>query len=291
MFYINEKIIISISFLIIEQNIFQFISSATHGGAIIANREDLIINLFRCSFFQCVSNQYGGGFAILSTLKFYGKSNCISECKAYSCPGFVLWGNGYKLLYSEFNYSDDNNPYSCHHASGLISSKLISTKINVSNSRFVSFSGGLYIGSSNSENIISFSQFSNCIATSFLGFCNPINYINPIFSFLNFINNQVSISWFEIHNSITNPILNNCYFKENNIQPLIRYYGGSGSITFNSCYFDYINPSINSNNNYFNINISILSINLLNTFYCYNNITLFSKKILPKSIFSLNCII
>ena len=255
--------------------IFQSISNANHGGALYLHNEFSQIYLYLCSFFNCHSNAYGGGLAILDCLNSNVLNSCFYMNSAPYCPGFVFWGYSYKLKKLNYNFSDYYNPFLCYHSSGLEANSMFCTNNNFTNSNAYGLSGGFFVGNSINQEIMSYTQIVQVNAKTFLAFAVMVNNIIPIMNFFNIINNSVTQGWIDFHLGYSLPVLNYWNFIKNPSISIFSNSGGSGSPSFLNCNFDFFYDPIKYNiistlNNFFNKSY-LDNFQLFNTFYCWNN--------------------
>ena len=255
-----------------------------HGGAIFSSNVNIIFFITFCSFLKCHADQRGGAICVYGIDKILIKKICILNCTAsFTSPGLNLWGIYGNINQIDFNNSDYNNPFSSAHSSYLCSFKLIMNHINISNTIATTHTAGIFFGNNESTNISSFCQIINSKGPAFLGLSLLSTNLQLILNNYNFINNSVTLSWFQISRYYCIPIIVTSFFQKiPNFLIVSHIYNGDGQFQFFNYLFNFnydsnSHSSISNLNNIFNINlINFNIINNINTFYCWNNFT-FSK--------------
>ena len=279
----NQRIFGNINDFNISNIIFKQCTNINDGGAIYCESS---INIFLnfVTFLLCSTNSRGGGIATRYPNQLIMFEICFINCSAYFCPGFSLDGYSYISNKGTINFSSYSCPHIAYHASQICPKYTLVNNFNISNCNTNNnYSPNIFIGSSNSEPIFIYSQISNSNGVTFFCFQVLTHLCSPIIQKSNFINNSISIAWFEIHRVSTNPIINNSFFTGNYNYPIFHYtFSTTGTATFLNCLFSFnYNPIFNINtiqNNFNILNDQILKIQFINNYYCLFNQTLFSQK-------------
>jgi len=276
----------------LNNTIFSLCSSATSGGAIFVDHSSSNLFMINLAFDRCSTNELGGAMYIMQANNCYLVKSCFYKCTANQINAVLIYGSQYFVAKVNVNMTDEFCPYVNLECSVYSSSNTYCTLNNYSKSTTTYLCAGCYFSSNVNDQISTYCQVCDCKGPAFLGIWKTSKSTN---SYMNFINNSVYFSWIELIEASLNPVLIGIVFKKNNITSLVRHISASGVPVFQGCSFDtanvfgtYIDHSINT----FQSSKTLIPMDFLNTFYCWDNSTQYiSFHLNRKSNFFANCFV
>jgi len=217
-----------------------------------------VLFMTQCVFYNCSSTSQTGGMHIQNGKLAIVNSTCFKDCKSPTINSFEIWGAAeYCLEKGYMEFISDFSPYETFICSVVYNSSPFTLKnTNVTNSFSSSYTAGIEIGCSKSVILMSYSQISNSIGKTFFGSLSPAANVNQHIITVNMINTSAHSACIGIrHNSVTLSFYY-CYVSNLKSLPMLYLWSITGSISFDSCFFDIpyqnsIHSEINTINNVF----------------------------------------
>jgi len=252
----NYRMSISVGYFYqIVGTIFFGCCSDQHGGSIYLNHISINCTVFHCSFVACCctgSTSNGGGIAVEKSNDFVISSSCFTCCKAYRCPGFIIWGHkGYitQVINSDCNMSSEYNPDLIGAGSVICSFNRVKYFCNnVSHSFTNDVNAGIIFGAETESICCQFVTLSHCIGNGVIGNSVFTPNIRNTIANLNFISCIVTNGYGIIFITWTNTVIfeevvfSNCSFQK------IVSGSTTGSVEFRNCHFESNNSGASFSN-------------------------------------------